>query len=359
MSELIFKKYPRGVKDGDDKCPICMDKYNNNDIIAIASCCKNSFHMDCLKEAFKHNIDCPLCRNKFKLNINNLEEVFQYKPSGTDVLSDFVKKFFVFNTKQTTNHQPNISVPETTPVEQPISIMDFLDQHPELEEEHKKVLELSQNNNEYQSEIDNSFQIIQEPIITQTYQEPINETNNNEFYYIDNDEQYLKAIQLSQQIEEQEKSFMNDIKMATQRSMQKHSENMVNQISIATHDSDIAYKIQLEELTKNCIHNSSNWESVYYQHEHKPLSNLNNTWEHNIHFKHPSFGHEVIDDKIKNTTRKTNNKEEYINFDNKDDTDHYQSEIQKMIAKRKNYGKRLPKLEISNNLNTTFKTIPV
>ena len=48
-------------------CPICLDKFEYNNIILL-SCCGNKFHLDCLLEWIKDNKTCPICRNEENIN---------------------------------------------------------------------------------------------------------------------------------------------------------------------------------------------------------------------------------------------------------------------------------------------------
>ena len=44
-----------------NECPICLDKYENNDKICILKC-DHVFHEKCIKEWLKNNESCPNCR---------------------------------------------------------------------------------------------------------------------------------------------------------------------------------------------------------------------------------------------------------------------------------------------------------
>jgi hypothetical protein len=56
---LIKKKYEN---TGDmDECPVCLEKYNENEEL-IELDCHHYYHEKCIKDWLKKNRNCPICR---------------------------------------------------------------------------------------------------------------------------------------------------------------------------------------------------------------------------------------------------------------------------------------------------------
>lgn len=49
------------VKNDDEECSICCEKYKHNDQVCVSHC-KHSFHYTCLNNWVEQNSSCPLCR---------------------------------------------------------------------------------------------------------------------------------------------------------------------------------------------------------------------------------------------------------------------------------------------------------
>ena len=65
------KKYQKRkkIKGGNwgDTCAICRESLiKDTDNLVVITSCKHEFHRKCIKEAMKHNKNCPLCRKKIK-----------------------------------------------------------------------------------------------------------------------------------------------------------------------------------------------------------------------------------------------------------------------------------------------------
>jgi hypothetical protein len=62
------------IKNDDYKetCAICQDEYKKNNTILLLPC-NHTFHLICVKEWFKKNTNCPICRNNI-IEQNNLIE---------------------------------------------------------------------------------------------------------------------------------------------------------------------------------------------------------------------------------------------------------------------------------------------
>jgi E3 ubiquitin-protein ligase BIG BROTHER-like protein len=65
VSERKLRSLPvRSVtrhKAGDEKCNICQFEYRDGEK-AMHLPCRHQFHPDCIKEWFKENRTCPVCR---------------------------------------------------------------------------------------------------------------------------------------------------------------------------------------------------------------------------------------------------------------------------------------------------------
>lgn len=58
-------------------CSICLDKFEDKKL-GILENCNHIFCLDCIKEWYKYNTNCPLCRMDFK----NIVEVFSTPEIG-------------------------------------------------------------------------------------------------------------------------------------------------------------------------------------------------------------------------------------------------------------------------------------
>ena len=58
--------YKKGVED--EECPICIEKFENNERVFTCSC-NQIFHYSCINKWIKSKEDCPICRKKINTRI--------------------------------------------------------------------------------------------------------------------------------------------------------------------------------------------------------------------------------------------------------------------------------------------------
>ena len=69
LPDVQFKKRGDQSKDpnsDENKCMICMMEYEEGDQLKTLTCF-HKFHSDCIKEWFKRQNFCPICRTEIKL----------------------------------------------------------------------------------------------------------------------------------------------------------------------------------------------------------------------------------------------------------------------------------------------------
>lgn len=69
---LIFSWFVRtinrrmtSIRNPQNVCTICLDKFENKKLGFLENC-RHIFCIDCIKEWYKYNTNCPLCRMDFK-----------------------------------------------------------------------------------------------------------------------------------------------------------------------------------------------------------------------------------------------------------------------------------------------------
>lgn len=71
-TEIYAKKYDEDVSESDfEKCSICLEPINENDIVREIKKCKHSFHIKCIDEWFQNNIKCPNCNQDIRIELEN------------------------------------------------------------------------------------------------------------------------------------------------------------------------------------------------------------------------------------------------------------------------------------------------
>jgi len=71
-TEIYTKKYDEDILESDyDKCSICLEVINENDVVREIKKCKHSFHVKCVDEWFQNNIKCPNCNQDIRSEISN------------------------------------------------------------------------------------------------------------------------------------------------------------------------------------------------------------------------------------------------------------------------------------------------
>ena len=71
-TEIYAKKYEEEVLESDfEKCSICLEPINENDIVREIKKCKHSFHIKCIDEWFQNNIKCPNCNQDIRIELEN------------------------------------------------------------------------------------------------------------------------------------------------------------------------------------------------------------------------------------------------------------------------------------------------
>ena len=55
----------------DERCSICHDSYNENNVIRRINCCGHFFHCNCVDTWLATHITCPICRRDIRTNNDN------------------------------------------------------------------------------------------------------------------------------------------------------------------------------------------------------------------------------------------------------------------------------------------------
>lgn len=50
------------VQNKIDKCSICLNNYEETEMVCILNNCKHMFHLECIMEWGKYKQECPMCR---------------------------------------------------------------------------------------------------------------------------------------------------------------------------------------------------------------------------------------------------------------------------------------------------------
>lgn len=59
--DLSSQKYYT-IQNKIDKCSICINNYEETEIVSVLSNCKHMFHLECITEWVKYKQECPMCR---------------------------------------------------------------------------------------------------------------------------------------------------------------------------------------------------------------------------------------------------------------------------------------------------------
>lgn len=79
LNELLIREIPtfqyskQGESSSPSKCVVCLNEFQENDMLRLLPKCSHAFHLDCIDVWLQSNSNCPLCRstisgrNRYKL----------------------------------------------------------------------------------------------------------------------------------------------------------------------------------------------------------------------------------------------------------------------------------------------------
>jgi hypothetical protein len=115
IQEALEEKRYELLLVGPDRpscCPICLNNYESNDLVAGASkCCRHVFHKSCLVRWLRNQSSCPYCRQE--LLKSSKEKMLPSEPSSTSTTTSFSSVTHYISSR-----------PEATP-EYPFEVPDF------------------------------------------------------------------------------------------------------------------------------------------------------------------------------------------------------------------------------------------
>lgn len=394
--QLEFKNYNKLIKNKDkEHCPICFDKYKFKERIVEVTCCKNVFHMECLKTAFENKLSCPICRKQicptYKTRTSEeekkaIEQLFVDNPKVFDI----IKQNIVDTFNRTPTEFESDSEDNDT-YEEPIPIMTFMENNRNIQEEHdqaKRELYGDSDNNDTSDDEADEIDIDKPDIYNNTlilvnhaeghwtsnnnahrfhdneYDNEYNDSNyeyyreitngiannglhtngsddrNIDYYTVSNDRQYNTVHQNQNQEYNDDESINRVIQLSQQTYQleQEFQEQMNQAIQMSTQSQSDNYHNNI--TMSNDINNDALQQVLCdIAIEESQLSQLNNIWNNTnqIHF---------------------NNEDTDIEYDiEESDVEEEQfSPIQEMIKKRKSYNQQAPKLQRNTCFQNAFRS---